>query len=69
MKVPPTQRNSLSKVLENNLVHLDWDSGIVASKAVLHNHSDITVFEKIDQIRGLFFFPPPMGYKKKDKLT
>ena len=21
------------------------------------------------KIRGLFFFQPPMGYKKKDKLT
>jgi len=45
---------SLSKVLENNLACLDWDSGIVADRTAPHNHSDVTVFEKTDQIVYLF---------------
>jgi hypothetical protein len=45
---------NLSKVLEDNLAHLDWDRGIIANKTVPHNHSDITLFEKTDQIFNLF---------------
>jgi len=45
---------NLSEVFENNLACLDWDSGIVTDKTAPHNHSDITVFEKSDQIVYLF---------------
>ena len=46
----PYYKYNLSNVLENSLVCLDWDRGIVADKTVPHNHSDIILFEETYKI-------------------
>ena len=53
MKVPSTI-NTIYQRSQRIILHIDWDRGIVANKIVAHNHSDITLFEKTDQI--FYFF-------------
>ena len=54
MKVPSNINTIFIKGLENNLACLDWDRGVIADTTVLHNRSDITLYEKTDQMAYLF---------------